>query len=173
MNMDEHMDKLIAKLEDTVQRQIAIHEKLLTVIKLKVDAFRKADHDAAVACMRQENLELQSIAEMEKQRLSLVAELTHCLDPNAKLPLVMGELAERLPEPARGRLLVLRAKLKERMETVQREGGIVRRASESLLRHMQGIVQSISGAITGISTYGRKGAPPRMAMSVSTFSATG
>lgn len=171
--MDNQMDKLIAKLEDAVQRQIALHEKLLTVMKLKVDAFRKADHDGAVACTRQENIELQQIAEIEKQRLVLVAELTRCVDAKAKQPLVMGELAERLPEPARGRLLVLRGKMKERMEMVQREGSIVRRASEALLRHMQGIVQSISGAITGISTYSRKGAPPRMAMTVSTFSATG
>ncbi len=167
------MDKLIAKLEDTVQRQIAVHEKLLTVMKLKVDAYRKADQNGAIALTRQENAELQAIGELEKQRLILVAELTRTLDPKAPRPLKMGELAEQLPEPARGRLLVLRAKLKDRLETVQRESSIARRAAETLLRHMQGIVQSISGAISGISTYGKKGAPPRMAMNVSTFSATG
>ncbi len=167
------MDKLIAKLEETVQKQIVLHEKLLTVLKLKLDAFRKADHDAAVNVARQENAELQAIAELEKQRLMLVADLTRLVDRSAAKPLIMGELAQKLPEPARGRLLVLRGRLKERMEAVQRECGIARRASESLLRHMQGIVQSISGAMSGISTYGRQGAPPKMAMSVSTFSATG
>jgi len=166
------MDKVVAKLEEIVQRQIVVHEKLLTVMKLKVDAFRKADQDAALALTRQENAELQMIGELEKQRLVLVADLTTLVEPAAPKPLVMLELAQRLPEPARGRLLVLRTRLKERMETVQREGSIARRAAESLVRHMQGIVQSIGGAITGITTYGKKGAPPRMAMAVSTFSAT-
>lgn len=167
------MDKWIAKLEEAVQRQIALHEKLLTVMKLKVEAFRRADHEAVATCTRQENTELQAIAELEKQRLTYVAELTQYLEPKATQPMLLGELANRLPEPARGRLLVLRAALKERMESVQREGSMLRRASETLLSHMHGIVQSISGAITGISTYGKKGAPPRMAMAVSTFSATG
>ncbi len=167
------MDKWIAKLEDTVQRQIILQEKLLTVMKLKVEAFRKADHDSVSACTRQENIELQAFAELEKQRLTYVAQLTQSLDHDATTPLTMGELALRLPEPARGRLLVLRSKLKERMEAVRREGSVLHRASETLLKHMHGIVQSISGAITGISTYSKKGAPPRMAMAVSTFSATG
>ena len=167
------MDKWILKLEDTVQKQIVLHEKLLTVMKLKVEAFRKADHEAVATCTRQENTELQAIAELEKQRQTYVGQLTQCLDPTANEPLLLGELANRLPEPSRGRLLVLRAALKERMESVQREGSMLRRASETLLSHMHGIVQSISGAISGISTYGKKGAPPRMAMSVSTFSATG
>lgn len=167
------MDKWIAKLEDTVQRQIILQEKLLTVMRLKVDAFRKADHDSVSACTRQENIELQAFAELEKQRLTYVAEITRSLDPSATTPLTMGDMAMRLPEPARGRLLVLRNKLKDKMETVRREGGVLNRASETLLKHMHGIVQSISGALSGISTYGKKGAPPRMAMAVSTFSATG
>jgi hypothetical protein len=167
------MDKLIAKLEDAVQRHIAAHEKLLTVMKLKVDAFRRADQQGAIACTRQENAEIQLIGEIEKQRLILVAELTRIVEPGAPSPFTMGELAQRLPEPSRGRLLILRGRLKDRMETVQRESSVARRAAETLLRHMQGIVQSISGVITGISTYGKKGAPPRMAMNVSTFSATG
>ena len=166
------MDKLVAKLEEVVQKQIMVHEKLLTVMNLKVEAFRQADQDGALALTRRENAELQAIGELEKQRLMLVADLTQLVDPAAARPLVMLELAQRLPEPARGRLLVLRGKLKERMESVQREGSIARRAAEALLRHMQGIVQTIGGAITGITTYGRKGSPPRMAMAVSTFSAT-
>lgn len=167
------MDKLIAKLEEVVLRQIAAHEKLLTVMQLKVEAFRRSEPEKAASHTRQENVEFQAIAELEKQRLVLVADLTQAIDPQAARPLVMGELAQRLPEPARGRLLLLRARLKERMETVQRESSVCRRAAESLLRHMQGIAQSISGAITGISTYGKNGASPRMAMAVSTFSATG
>jgi len=167
------MDKKLAQLEQTVQQQITANERMLTIVAQKLEAFRRADREALAACCQRENEQFQQVAELEKKRLLLVAELTQLVDPQAQRPLSMGELAERLPEPARGRLLVLRQTLRQRLEKVQREGSVARRAAESLLRHMQGIVQTIGGALTGIGTYGQRGKPPAAAMRVSTFVATG
>lgn len=165
------MEKLLLKLESALQRQIAAHERLLDVMKQKLEVFRRAKQQDLDNLIREENKQLQEIGEIEKERLTLVAHLTQAIDANATEPLRMGELAERLSEPARSRILLFRMKLRDRMQQVQREARVIRSASETLLRHMQGIVQTIGGAMTGISTYSQKGVRPQAAGAVSTFNA--
>ena len=130
------MDKQILQLEDIVKQQIAAQERMLGLLARKIDAFRKADQSALVECCDLENQQLQTIGEMEKIRLLLVAELTQILSPKADKPLIMGELAERLPEPARSRLMVLRLQLREKLEAVQKESSITQSAAETLLKLM-------------------------------------
>lgn len=166
------MDKTITQLEEVLHAEIAAHERLLAAIRRKVDACRRSRRDEVESQCRLENQELQSLAQCEKQRLQLVADLTRALDPGARKPLRMGEMAAKLPEPARGRLLALRNQLRARAEEVKRESSVARQATETLMRHMQGIMQAIGGAITGIVTYNRSGSRPPAAVAVSTFVAT-
>ena len=166
------MDKTLAQLEDVLREEAAAHERLLATMDQKLDAMRNANREQLAACCRAENELVQAIGEHEKQRLTLVAVLTQTLDPRAVSPLRMGELAERLPEPARGRLLVLRAQLRERIEAVRSRGGTLRRAADGLLAHMSGLMQAVSGALSDTGTYGRRGATPTATMAVSTFSTT-
>lgn len=166
------MDKQLAQLEDVLVKQAAAAERLEAILKQKLDAVRRAQHDRMTDYSRLENEQVQVIGDLEKQRLVLVAELTQLVDPDASQPLRLGELAERLPEPMRGRLLVLRQQLRQRLQATQHETSVARLAAETLLHHIQGIVQTISGALSGVGTYGKQGAPPRVAMAVSTFSAT-
>ncbi len=166
------MDQHLTQLEAVLQSQIARHEQLAALTQAKLAALRQADHKLIAALTQQENQQLQAIAELEKQRLTLVAELTLLVAPTEAQPLRMGELAERLNEPARGRLLVLRAQLRQRMEAVRQQAALARGASEALLRHMSSLVQSIGSVLTGVAAYGRRGAPPRTASAVSTFCAT-
>ena len=121
---------------------------------------------------QRENAVVQQISELEKKRLQLVADLTLALDPQAAQPLKLAELAQRLDEPDRGRLLVLRQQLLERMAEVRRQTNVARRATESLVSHMQGLVQSIGAACSGMSIYASNGAPPPQAMVLSTFNTT-
>ncbi len=121
---------------------------------------------------RQENQRIQMVSGLEKQRLTLVAQMTLALDPQAPQPLRLKELADRLPEPVRGRLLVLRQQVRQRMEEIQAEVGVARRASELLVRHMQGIIQTIGAAVTGVGTYNRNGGRPKVALAMSTFNTT-
>jgi hypothetical protein len=166
------MDKALAQLEAVLHDQIAAHQRLLALLERKIAAMRCADHAAVAECCRQENREVQQVGEWEKRRLLLMAELTRALDPAAPEPLRLGDLAERLSEPARGRLLVLRTRLRERMEAVRRESAVAHRAAETLLTHMHGLMKTIGSVMTGIGVYGRGGALPRAATAVSTFSAT-
>ncbi len=106
---------------------------------------------------RLENAAVQTISELEKRRLQLVADLTLALDPAAEQPLKMKELAERLPEPFRGRLLVTRTKLVAAITDVAEQTSVVRRASESLLKHVNGLIRTIGVVSHGGAAYGQTG----------------
>lgn len=170
--LDKAMEKSVATLEAILREQLALHEQMLTTLVDKKAALVRADHGKVTALLQQENNHIQAISELEKKRLALVGDLTLRVEPTAAAPLRLPELAQRLPEPARGRLLVLREQVRQRMERVREEAGLARRATESLVRHMHGLVQSIGSAVTGIGTYSRAGAPPRAALAISTFNTT-
>lgn len=138
--------KLIPVLETVLKQLTERHEQLLSLMKRQREALRLADHRQVSECSRLENTLVQAIGDLEKQRLSLVAQLTQAVDPSAAAPMRMRDLSERLPEPARGRLLVLRGQLRARITEVKEQSSVTRRATESLLKHMQGLVQSLSSA---------------------------
>ena len=166
------MDEQINQLHDILKQQVSAHEQLLMLIKRKRRMLQTADHRHLADLSGQENRVVQAVGELEKERLALVGRLTLAIDPAAKEPMRLADLAQRLEEPGRGHLLVLRQQLKERMEQAKRETTIAKRATESLVRHMQGLIQTVGSVVTGVSVYGRQGAPPRDTVAVRTFNVT-
>ncbi len=67
---------------------------------------------------------------------------------------------------------MLRQQLLERMEQVQTASSTARRATETLARHMQGLVQTIGMIASGMTTYSDNGALPRQARAMSTINLT-
>ena len=165
------MDKQLDQLEAVLKELTASHESLLSLLRRKRQALREADRDRVTSCCERENEFVQQISELEKHRLELIGELTEAIEPGADQPLRLATLAGRVAEPRRGRILVLRQQLRERMERVRDEVAVIRKATESLTRHMQGLVQTVAGAMAGV--YGQGGGPTPVAMTVSTFDATG
>ncbi len=166
------MDKQLARLETLIIQQTSAHERLLSLLEHKRESLRTADRDQMTRCTEQENLVVQEISELEKERLGLVGELTLIVDPSAKAPMRLAELAQQLDEPGRGRLLVLRSQLLDRMKQVQRETAVVKRATESVVRHMQGLFQMVGNAVGNGGVYSQRGAPPQHVLAVNTFNAT-
>lgn len=166
------MDKELAQIESVLRDEIAAHQRLLSLLQRKLAALRRADQKSVTAICQQENQEVQQIADLAKQRMTLAAALTQMVDPAAGEPMRLMELCQRLPEPARGRLLLLRQQLVAQMDQVRADSGVARRAAESLLSHMHGLVQSIGSVVTQVTTYGRTGALPRAATAMSTFTTT-
>jgi hypothetical protein len=144
--MADAASKHIPVLETVLKQLADRHEQLLTLMKRQRECLRLADHHGVSECSRLENTLVQAIAELEKRRLELVAQLTRVVDPTATQPMRMRDLAEALPEPARGRLLVLREQLRERISAVKEQSSVTRRATEALLNHMQGLVQTLGNA---------------------------
>ena len=170
--MDKTLEKTADQLIGVVQGMLAAHQKLRALVGRKREALRTAQYDRVTEICEQVNERVQQISELEKGRLTLAADLTLLVDPGEPRPLRMFELAERLEEPRRGRLLVLRQQLLDQMREVQRETNVARKATESLVTHMRGLVQSVGAICTGVSLYDRQGAPPPCAMAVSTINTT-
>ncbi|XAM01004.1 flagellar protein FlgN [Phycisphaeraceae bacterium D3-23] len=170
--MDKRIARELAQLEATLTQSAERHEQLLSLMRRQRDALRQAQGEQVADLSRQENAVVQAISELEKRRLELVASLTVAVLPGATQPMRMRELAEQLPEPARGRLLVLREKLRERIVAVKEQSSVSRRASESLLSHMQGLVQSLSHVSARGAGYDRPGVSRHALPAIGTISMT-
>ncbi len=166
--MDKQIEQSIATLESGLQRQIGLHDDLVTLMSGKREALRAGQATRLDQTVRLENQKVQAIAELEKRRLELVAALTLVVQLDAQEPVRLVELAERLPGPAADRVRAMRAQLRQRIESVRRETTIARRATESLMRHVQGLMQTIAGG----QTYAQGGRMLQPSAGVSTFSLT-
>jgi len=158
--MDNTILKHLAQLESVLGALTQHHETLLGMMKRQRDLLRAGDHKAVTALSRQESELVQAISQHEKVRLELVADLTLRIDPEATEALAMRDLAERLPEPQRGRLLVLRTQLRERIQAVRDESSVTRLATQTLVRHLQGLVQSVAQVGASGAAYGAQGTAP-------------
>ena len=167
------MEKKLHELEELLRAEHAAHVRLGELLEAKRAVMRSARAGELNDCCRREHQQVQEIARLEKRRLEVAAELTLLLEPVAARPWTLAELAEKLGEPRQGRLLVLRAQLRGQVEAVAAQSGVMRRASEALLRHMQGLAASVGSALTQVGLYTRQGGRPREALAVSTFHTTG
>ncbi|MEM1098020.1 MAG: flagellar protein FlgN [Planctomycetota bacterium] len=165
-------EQRLERLESTLRQSIERQRQLTELLKRKRDAMRAGDADRMTDLTRAENAQVQAISEIEKTRLTLVAELTQSVDPSAPEPLRLAELAERLPEPTRGKLLVLRSQLLEAMHAVQAQTAVAKRASESLVKHVSGLVRTLANVSHGHAAYGPIGRTPQQPAPMSTLSLT-
>lgn len=170
--MDEATQKTIDQLEALLESLLSAHEQLLALMQQKHELLRLGDTDGMTQVCQVENEKIQAISEQEKQRLELAADLTRRLFPNAQQPLGVKDLAEQLPEPMRGRLLTRRQQLRERMEAVREQSSIARRATESLMNHVNGLVRTLTNLATNAATYDRAGGPPQASPAVRTLNVT-
>lgn len=166
------MDKALAELESLLTQLIAEHRQLLEQLRGKQQAMRSAKPAEVEARCTQEQAIVYRIGRLETQRQDAVRRITAMIDPAARSTLSITQIADRVEEPLRGRLLVLRQQLRELIETVRRENEVARIATEGLLKHVQGIIQQVAAAM-GAGTYGRRGSMHQTPTLASTFSVTG
>lgn len=169
--MDKSLEKLVNRLEDLLRQQTVAQGELTALLSQKRTALRAGKGGVLADLTARENEQVRQISLLETQRLSLMGDLTLHLNPAAKAPLRLSELADRLAEPARGRLLVLRHQLRKAAERARHEAQVVRLASEAVLRHLTAMVHEIGATSMGVTTYGQRGGRST-ATAVSTFSMT-
>jgi hypothetical protein len=170
--MDNNLKTSLASLESIVRRQLQVHEELLGLMNRKRDALRDADASRLTELCQLENEKVQAISELEKQRLELVAHMTLLLQAEAPEPMTMNQLADYLPAQAGDKLRMLRHQLHEGMLQVRQQTAIALRATETLMRHMQGLLQSVATMSNGTATYASSGTMPARAGAISTFNMT-
>ncbi len=166
------MDKDLIELETCLRQMIDEHRQLLSLLQRKQLAMRKANPAAVQDCCRQENVHVQRIGQVETQRQQVLGRITAEIAPKSKEPLTIMQIADRAGEPRRGRLLVFRQQLREVISNCKRENEIARDATQSLLNHVQGVLQQVA-SMMGVGTYGRRGNVPQPGSLSSTFTVTG
>ncbi|QDU72363.1 flagellar export chaperone FlgN [Mucisphaera calidilacus] len=171
--MDNHVTRCVTELEALLISMIERQRLWLAVFEQKTGAMRRGDRKLMAALTTQEKDHLAAMGEMEKRRLMLLGELTQVFRPDAREPMRLVELAQLLPEATRDRLLRLRQDLRAEMKRFREQLGSVRQASESILRHVNGVMETVVAAAAGVATYTSAGRPPQAARTtLSTFSMT-
>ena len=170
--MDNATRSLLERLETTLRSSIDRHAQLFSLLERKRKSLRSGNATLMAELTKLENAQVQTISELEKTRLQLVADLTLRVLPKAPEPLKLAALAEHFPDSTRGRLLVMRAQLLERMRAVQEQTAVARRAGDALLRHVNGLVRTLASVSHGGAAYGPIGRAPQQPAPMSTLSLT-
>ena len=155
--MDKATVQTIDRLEDTLNQSLNRYGQLAALLERKRQALRDGKPEDMTRAADLEQGVLQSVAELEQRRVKLVQELASKLRITSPTPPKMRDLAEALPEPFRGRLLLTRTRLVEAMEGVREQTSVVRRASESLMSHVNGLIRTLGVVSTGGAAYGQTG----------------
>ncbi len=167
------MDKKLNELEHCLRDLLVEHEQLLGLVRRKLEAMKLSSPELINDCCLRENECVQKIGDTEKHRQKVVGELTLIMQPNATEPLNLQQIGEALPEPRRGVILVLRAKLRDLMAQIKKENNVADQATKGLLGHVRGVMQMVRQAASGAGTYSRKGIEVKTSVPASSFSLTG
>jgi hypothetical protein len=150
-------------------RSRQVHEQLAEAIQSRLAAMRRADVAAlADFAVREQNL-VRQLQELEGTRRSLVVRMAEELDlpgRGVRAPTV-SQIAARLPEPSRSRLLREADSLKLAALRAARNNRLAGVVSREVLGHLHGVLGSIRPPEEGPFAYAGDGArvapsPPRI-----------
>ncbi len=140
------------QLEDLLAELLRAHEALLELAAEHRAALSRADAAAVHACALRHAELARQIESLEFIRRDLIAALA----PGRPATTITA-IAQGLPEPARTRIIAAAARLKDVLLRVQREMAVLRAATQSLVGHMEGLMQQVARVLTQAGTYGRSG----------------
>ncbi|GAB4383764.1 MAG: hypothetical protein Kow0022_04440 [Phycisphaerales bacterium] len=135
-----------AQVSTMLRELIACHEQMLEAVREHRRALAKADREAIDASLRRQAELVERIRVLDEQRRR-----------NLGHNVTVQEVAARLGEKARRRLLDLGAHLRGLIEQVRDEQAVVAVASRSLLAHMEGLLSQVVSRLNHAGTYGRLG----------------
>ena len=162
---------LVDALCETLVRLNAAQQTLTTSLDQQRDALRRGDAEAMQQQTRQQQETLRQVQTLDRLRQQTAAKLTGYLAPEADTPLTLRELADRLGEPHRQRLLTLRDQLRRDAEADRRRIGVARTAAAALSHHVGCLLQNLGHLQRGGAAYGTTGrptgGPPASALSLS------
>lgn len=149
--------ELVGLLERILCAQHDDYKKIANFIERKQEAIRNADMHQITSICQEEHVVTQHATQLEKQRLQLTGDLTSRLQPDAREPLTVSQIAEVLVDPDRQRILELSTALKQTVKEVRQASSIVRKAADALAAHMGGLLQTMQSALSKAQVYSQHG----------------
>jgi len=138
-----------------------LHEELALVVQNKLDAMRRADTQAIGSAVAREEFLIGRIRDQESLRRRLLDGIAR--DPDRSTasaqPLTAAELAARLHEPYRSRLLGLAAGLRACVRQTEEANRVAAIISAEMIRHFRQIYQVMAAAGSSPGVYARNGRP--------------
>lgn len=156
--------KAPANLPDSIVRELAAllahlttaHETYLTLLAEHRDAIRLAKPALAAEVSERIAACLESIASLEQARRTFVQRIMDAGLWTSRQLITLSGLAERAGA-SRANLLDAASRLKALITTVQQEQAVLRRVTQSLSAHIEGIMRTVAKASSHAGTYGRRG----------------
>jgi hypothetical protein len=145
----------LAGFESTLESLIQTHEQMLAIARDHRAAIGRADGGAVQACIGQQAVLAARAVDLDSTRKRLSAALSQGRE--AAGATTISAVAARLPEPSRTRILGLAGRLRELLTALQRENRIIRSATESLLSHMDGLMQQVARTLSHTRLYSPQG----------------
>lgn len=149
--------QLFAGLEGVLTQLVSEHEHLEALTSEHREAIKKLDQARLKAAVTGTAESIQRIARLEERRCQLLK--IQPVKPGDKVQAQpsIAEVAELMDEERRSRVLDLAARLRDLLEAIRRRHAAIKRASETLSSHMQGLIHQIAADLTGTGTYSRAG----------------
>jgi len=135
---------------------VVCYEQILTFAKQRRDAIRAADTSMLGSVIRQENVLVQRVADVEKRRIDTVRHLATELGSTAKEQTTVSWIASHLGD-AGAQLRILADHLRQTISKVSTLNAVTKDAAETLAKHMQGIVHSVAKDRSFVKTYSSQG----------------
>ncbi|MEZ6244183.1 MAG: flagellar export chaperone FlgN [Phycisphaerales bacterium] len=148
----EFDDKVLCAVERIVGELVERHEALLLALAEHRAALTSADPARLGKSLEACADLLQEIAGLEDERRALFGEGDH-----AKSRTTIAQVAARMDEPRKRRLLELGSRLKGLIETVRTEQASLAQAAGSLASHMEGLIRQVAAKLSRTGAYGRDG----------------
>jgi hypothetical protein len=143
---------LSAELESLLRDLAAQQSELLALTVEHRAAIVRADPAAIASCVQRQAALFGRARAAEQRRRALV----DAWAPRER-GITLTDLASRVEEPARARLLALGGQVRALVERLARENRVVRAATESLMAHMDGLVRQVARRLSQSGTYSRRG----------------
>jgi hypothetical protein len=149
------MDKLVAELLTLLRELLAGQDRLLKLALARREAMRVFDIARLEMLAAQERTETLRMAGLDRQRQTLAGQFRAVLGKGVE-PTV-SEIARRVNEPVKSRLLGLAGQLKETVEQVERNTRINATISETVVKGLAKVLKVVTGLAQHAGLYMRNG----------------
>lgn len=150
-------DQHVAQLETLMRELIDCYQRMSVLAGLRHDAIKAASPSRLAGCIGEENLLVQRVAELEKQRVRIVSALAARFQSPDKAATRISWIADRLPGPTGERLRRMATELRELITALVKKNDAIKAAAEMLSSHVDALIKSVAASLNHAKTYGRRG----------------
>lgn len=152
-----HTDPDAERLAALVDELVRSYEALVALADERLDAIRTSEARRLASCVRRENQIVQRVAEIERERMDVVASLARTLGSDKGGATRVTWIARRIEGDVGEPLLDQCARLRSLGEALRAKNAVAKTAAEHLAGHMTGLLQAVARHLNHAKTYSRNG----------------